>query len=229
MFAQGNSSRFTALFTACCRARCLVLFAFAQLLLASGCAVVPRRPPQIPAFVPGDEKLMSCPRIAGHYTDQGEAFTVKGKGVGKVSLSQLLFGADPACAGVDSITVREPGPDVIEMQLSKQGHSVATRRFSKYAWHWNWDSSKLGRPYYGVKGFMDILTKDEHGGAAPLGGYAAGKECLLRKAVDGSLVVLQREEAMGLVVIVPFYSRKDLWCRFPPLEDGGQPQPGLVK
>ena len=174
---------------------------------------------------------MSCPRIAGRYADKGEAFTVKGQSVGQVSLSQLLLGADPAFAGADTVTVVEPESDVIEIQVFKQGQSVTARRFSQYAWRkaWNWHSSKYGQPYYCAKGFLEIDREGEHGGASGLGGYAAGKDCLLRKAVDGSLIVLQREETMGIVLIVPFYARRDIWCRFPPIDDGCQPQPSVGK
>ena len=229
MFAQSNTSRFTRVFTPCSRAFCLGLFALALILLVCGCALTPKRPSQIPDFAPGDEKMMSVPRIAGRYADKGEAFTVKGKSAGQVSLSRLLFGDDPACAGADAVTVLEPEPDVIKIQVFREGQSVAMHRFSKYAWHWNWDSSKLGQPYYGVKGFLEIAISESHGGAPGIGMYAAGTDCLLRKAVDGTLIVLQRESSFGIIVFVPFAGRQDMWCRFSPIEDGGQPQPSPAK
>jgi hypothetical protein len=228
MFAQSNNSRFTA----CRLAFCLWLFAQAQILLVCGCAAIPKPPSQIPAFAPGDEKYMSVPRIAGRYADKGEAFTDKGKNVGQASLSRLLFGDHSACAGADTVTVVEPEPDVIEIEVFKQWQSVEKHRFSKYTWNRatggrgifaDWDSSKLGQPYYGVKGFLDISISESHGGASGIGMYAAGTDCLLRKAVDGSLIVLQKESGFAIIVIVPVGGSHCIWHRFPTIADGGQP------
>jgi hypothetical protein len=232
MFAQSNNSRFTAHFTACRRAFCLWLFVQAQIFLVCGCAVIPKPPSQIPAFAPGDEKSMSVPRISGRYADKGEAFTDKGKSVGQVSLSRLLFGDHSAFAGADTVTVVEPEPDMIKIEVFEQGQSVEKHRFSKYTWDRatggrgifaNWDSSKLGQPYYGEKGFLDIGISESTGGAAGIGLWVAGTECLLRKAIDGSLIVLQRESSFAIFVIVPVWGSHCTWYRFPPIEDGGQP------
>jgi hypothetical protein len=189
------------------------------------------RPSQIPAFAPGDEQLMSCPRIVGHYADKGEAFTVKGGSVRQVSLSQLLFGDDPANASADDVTVLEPEPDVIDIQIIKEGQPFTVRRFSKYTWGkgWNWDHRVYGKPYYCVNGFLQVDSGAHHHGAQGIGMFVEGKSYLLRKAVDQSLIVLQREGAFGIVVIVPFAARQDIWFRFPPIEDGVQQQPTLVE
>lgn len=220
------NGRLSTLSSLCFRVLCLFLLALAQILFVCGCAVTTgmERPSQIPAFAPGEEKLMSCPRITGRYADKGEAFTVKGQSVGQVSLFQLLFGNDPACAAADAVTVLEPELDVIDIHFFKEGQPLATRRFSKYTWEkgWNWDHRVLGQPYYCVNGFLEIDRGAEHHGAQGLGMFVAGKSCLLRKAVDGSLIVLQRESALGIVVIVPFAARQDIWCRFPPIEAGAQ-------
>jgi hypothetical protein len=91
MFAQSNDSGFAKLFMPRCLALCLGLFALVQILLVCGCAIIPMHPAQIPAFVPGDEKLGSVPKIAGHYANKGEAFTVEGESLGQVLLSRLLY------------------------------------------------------------------------------------------------------------------------------------------
>jgi hypothetical protein len=257
MFTQTNNPKFTAPFSPRRRAFYSVLFALAQILLVCGCAVIPKHPEQIPAFAPGDGKFGSAPKIAGHYANKGEAFTVKGESLGQVLLSRLLFIDQPASpaqasygrtadkvkallgdnstSAADSVTVLEPEPDMVELQFFKQGQSVATRRFSKYTWNratggWgifaNWDSSTLGQPYYEVKGFMDIGISESHGGVPGVGMYVSGMDCLLKKGVDGSLIVLQRESGFGAFVIVPVWNRRDMWGRFPPIEDSGQSQPG---
>jgi hypothetical protein len=205
-----------------------------QILLVCGCAVTPKRPSQIPAFAAGDEKLMPSHRIVGRYADKGEAFTDKGKSLEQASLSQLLFGSDPVYAEADTVNVVEPESDVIDFQFSQKGQSVTTRRISKYTWSKatggrgifaNWDSSKYGQPYYVVKGFIDIAISESHGGASGVGMYVAGTDCLLRKGIDGSLIVLQKESGFAVVVIVPVGGSHCTWYRFPPIADGDQPQP----
>ncbi len=224
------------------------------IFLVCGCAAISRHPAQIPAFVSGNEQYGVAPKISGSYTNKGEAFTVEGKSLGTVLLSRLLlvdvprasswqggvsnkvsalYGDDPARPAADSVTVLEPEPDVFEMQFSSHGQSVATRRFSKYTSQWTWDSAKLGQPYNAVEGFVNITTREEHGGASGYSGgggmYQEGEECFLRKAVDGSLIVLHRAQGFGLLLIVPFGGREDFWCRFPALEAGSQTQPSPAK
>ena len=111
MFTQNNTSRLTALFTPCCCVLYIVLLALSQILFVCGCSAISKRPFQIPASAPGDEKLMSRPVIAGRYTDKGEAFTVNEQSVGQVSISQLLFGD----AAADTVTVLEPELDMIKI------------------------------------------------------------------------------------------------------------------
>lgn len=143
-----------------------------------------------------------------------------------------LYGVNPAYAAADSVVVVKKEADMIETQFFKQGQAVTGRRFSKYSWNratskgWgifaNWDQSKYGEPYFVVKGFLDITTQEEHAGAAGIGFYQKGNECFLRKAVDGSLIVLHRAQLFGAVEIVPFWSNDYIWCRFPPIEESGQ-------
>ena len=223
MFVQTNNSRFIQLFRACCRTFCLTLLAVVQIAFVSGCAVTPKYPPQLAAFASGEEKLTSCPRIVGCYADKGEALTVEGQSAGEVSLSQLLCGDYPACAAADTVTVLEPEPDVIEIQFSKQGQSFTALRFSKYTWvkAWNCDSRVLGRPYYCSKGFMIIERgSEQHMDPILASGYVVGKDCILRKAVDGSLIVLQKESSMGIFLLFPVpLPSSHTWCRFPPIGD----------
>ncbi len=227
-------------------------FATLFMLHICGCAVVPKQPGQISALVPVDKNVGATPKISGSYANVGDAFTVKGENLGRVLLSRLLliepppatcwcvgisnktrvlYGINPSYTGANSVMVAEP--DVIEMQFFREGQSVAMRRYSKYTWSRatgghgifaNWDSNKYGQPYYPVKGFLDIGTREEHGGAAGIGGYAEGEDCLLRKAVDGCLIVLHREQHFGIFVMVPFGGTEDIWCRFPPIEDRNQAQ-----
>jgi len=150
-----------------------------------------------------------------------------------------LYGANSAYADADSVIVLKKEPDMIEMQFFKQGHAVAGRRVSKYTWNratskgWgifaNWDQNKYGEPYFVVKGYLDITTQEEHAGAAGIGFYQKANECLLRKAADGSLLVLHRAQLFGAVGIAPFWSNDYIWCRFPPIEQSGQPRlnPGI--
>jgi hypothetical protein len=223
----------------------MALLVAAQLVLSCGCAVVPSRPAQVPALVSAREKLGETPSISGTYTNEGEAFTVNGKTLGSVLLSRLLYvdkrdantyaggfsnkvaalyGPNAVHLTADCVTVIEPRPDCMEIQFFHRGESVAVRRFSKYAWHWSWDTKKLGQPYYAVKGFLDINTQEEHGGASGIGGFHEAEDCLFRKAVDGSLIVLHRQQFFGIFVIVPFWGTESMWCRFAAIETNSQDQ-----
>jgi len=170
----------------------------------------------------------------GRYSDSGQAFTNQGISAGQMSLSKLLFGSDQACVEADSVNVVEPEPEVIDFQFCKDGQPVATRRVSKYTWKRatgghgvfeNWDSSKYGQPYYSVKGFLDIPIKESHDGP----GIYFGTDYLLRKAIDGSLIVVQKDSGFGVVVAVPVWGSHCTWYRFPPIADGDKLQHNFVK
>jgi hypothetical protein len=197
------------------------------LIFIWGCAVPLKQPVQIPALVPGEKKFGATPNIAGSYANEGEAFTVNGKDLGPVLLSRLLMVDNSA----DSVTVLQSEPEVIDMQFNKQGQSIAMRRFSLYTWKRatgktgifaDWDSNRYGVPYYAVKGFVDIVINQSSKGFPPIGFSVAGEECLLRKAVDGSLIVIHREESGGMVLIVPYGVSGDTWCHFSPIEKSDQ-------
>ena len=207
---RARNSRFTALFTAGRHTSWRVML-LVPILLVCGCSITPKRPSQIPAFASGDEQLMSCPRIVGRYANTGEAYTVNGERMGQVSLSCLLFGADPDCVGAAAVTVEEPEADVIEFQVFNRGQVAAMRLFGKITWWGKWDSRRCSQPYKCAKGFLLIERGSEHNDLLELGVYAAGKDCLLRKGVDGSLIVLQKAD-------LPFSASGDLWYRFPPIE-----------
>ena len=228
MHAQSGNSRLTACFRLGGRALCLILL-FMRFLFVCGCAVAPKPPSQIPAFAAGDENLMSCPKIVGRYADKGEAFTDNGRSLGRVFLSRLLFGSNPVSTEADTVNVVEAQPDVIDFQFSKKGRLVATRRISQYTWSRatggrgifaNWSHSNYGQPYHAVKGFIDIGTSESHGGASGVGMYVAGTDCLLRKGIDGSLLVLKKESGFAVAVIVPVGGSNFTWYRFPPIAGG---------
>lgn len=203
-----------------------------------GCAITPKRPPPIPAFAAADEKFGASPEIKGWYSDSGQAITNQELSVGQVSLSKLLFGSGLAGVEADAVNVLEPEPEVIDFQFFKDGQPLATRRLSKYTWKRatgghgvfaNWDSSKYGQPYYSVKGFLDLPIKESHGGAAGVGMYVSGTDCLLRKGVDGSLIVIQKDSGFGVILAIPVRGSHCTWFRFPPMADGEKAPPPSVK
>lgn len=179
---------------------------------------MPERPAVMPAFAGGDEQPATPFGIAGEYVDEGEAFGADGTPLGPVSLSKLLLGEDPALAGTDAVAVLSPAPDIMELRPLRAGQPLTTRRFSEYTWSKAraWDANEFGQPYYPANGFLSIDRGVEHAGAAGIGMYAAGGSCLLRKGIDGSLIVLRQDVAFGVVVVVPFAKRQDVWARFAP-------------
>ena len=206
-----------------------LIFSFLPLFLICGCAVTPQRSLQLPAFATGDENFLPCSKIMGRYANQGEAFTEKGERLGPGFLSQLLFDSNFTGATAEAVNVVESEPDVIDFQFSMKGHSIVTHRLSKYTWRRatggqgifaNWDGRKYGQPYFCVKGFLAVGISESQGSIFGAGMYAAGTDCLLRKGVDGSLIVLQKVSHFAVIAIVPVGGSQYTWYHFPPMVEG---------
>jgi hypothetical protein len=194
----------------------------AELQFIIGCAVIPDFPQELPRLVAGDEKFTSaCPDLAGRYRDKGEAFSPEGNRAGEVSLSQILHGDDAAFAEAESV-VAVADRDSIEIRSLKNGAPFALWRTTyltreKYL-------SEGGRAsldsYICTRGFVQI-TRENHLQGEPLGAGVGSDLVFLRKAVDGSMIVLHRADAGALILwIVPVPLRRPikLWYRFPPAD-----------
>ena len=207
---------------------CRTRFALGLLsLLVSGCSIIPNYPSQLPPLVVCETKRGACPEIAGYYLDKGEAFTIKGKSKGAVSLSQLLHGDDSALTNADCVRVMGPQQDVIEITSLRRGEPLATLRQPKFTTKAYLDKGgpALAQTYLCEKGFVRLRLEQSSGGCAA--GIAVSSDGLwARKAVDGSLIVLHTWGGGGIIAIVPFAYGKTRWCRFPPLEENAAPDTG---
>ena len=199
----------------CCRYGLATAWIILTLCL-SGCAVIPKYPSQLPGLTPSQNKLGVCPIITGRYADKGSAFSPNGKLLSQVSLSQLLYQYDRQRVDVlknaDVVVVIGPANGILELQSwqgEKQLATIKRREVYPYA-----DTST----YIANKGFVWLALHAEHGGSAGIGGYASDESLWLRKAVDGSLIVLHRNFGFGLLVFVPLWGSVNKWYQFPPAD-----------
>jgi len=210
------------------------LIAAAAVLTLCSCAVIPSRPEQIPAFAPAPDQAGVVLNLAGRYANRGEAYTPKGQSLGPVFLSRLLWmesiatnslpegsqilalsKADVTNIFADSIQVMVPETNMLELQFFQGNQRVATRVFTEYAWHWKSDNQALGEPYYRVKNFVDVVAAVRPSMGLPVADQESD-ECLFRKAEDGSLIVLYREQFFEVILVMPCFGNREIWCRFPP-------------
>ena len=192
----------------CCR-HGLPLACIILALCQVGCAVIPKYPSQLSALTPAQKKFGVCPVITGRYADKGSAFSPKGKPLGQVSLSQLLHKydrqRDDGLKNADVVVVIGPANGILELQSWHGGQQLATmQRRDVYPY------ADTGT-YLGNKGFVCLALHAEHGGAAGIGIYASEESLWLRKAVDGSLIVLHRDLGFGLLVFAPFWGCSNKW------------------
>lgn len=192
----------------CCRlglpGACLLLA-----LWQTGCANLPEYPSQLPALSPAQKKFGVCPVIAGRYADKGSAFSTKGEPLGKVSLSQLVHGnrsnPDTGLADADVVVVLGPEDRVLELQSWREGRQVDTMKWRgdfRYSNH---------NPYICQWGFVTLFPNFQSSGAG------SDESLRLRKAADGSLIVLHHKETVdSLPYMVPVPIVDNKWYQFPP-------------
>ena len=200
----------------------LLIPVLAQVLI--GCAFPPEYPAQLPPLSAGVENFNKCPSIDGTFSDMGEAFTPKGEPKGKVSLSQFLHNNDPCYALAEIVVVENrkltsPSASgeqsIIEIKSFKNG-----RPFAK----WRTD---MGYYVSCKKGFFSIARSES---TSVISGYPGGigmwsdvDSVWLSRALDGSLIVLSTQGCSGFMLFFPYYSKQNLWYRFPPVENDSPP------
>lgn len=181
-----------------------------------GCSVIPTYPAAFPELMPTDTRVGVSPDIAGRYADKGQGFSPEGKALGEASLTALLQARDPdgmQLAKADLVVVTGPSNGELRLQSFLGDKLLATlqRPESDLA------AGGSARPgtYVGNRGFVVLPVESTSSGAAGIGGGISQEDIWLRKAQDGSLIVLHRHMGAGVVVIVPVWARNDAWYRFP--------------
>jgi hypothetical protein len=188
----------------------------AALVCVAGCSVIPEYPPNLPELTQADTTVGACPDIAGRFADAGQGFSPEGKARGEASLTQLLQARDPEGRTPplpDLVVVTGPAKGILELQFFQGDQLLATlRRLESPAAA---VGSVYPATYAGNRGFVLLGLESSLTGAAGIGGFVSDESLWLRKAVDGSLIVLHRTMGAGVVVIVPVWGRTNVWYRFP--------------
>jgi hypothetical protein len=186
------------------------------LLCLAGCAVLPDYPVALPELAPADTRAGVSPDISGRYADRGHGFSPEGEPVGEMSLTRLLGvrasdGSVPADA--ELVVITGPAHGRLELQAFHGDRLLAGLR------HAESDAASVGSTYPGTyagnRGFVLLPVETAHGGAPGVGGYGTDQSLWLRKATDGSLVVLHRTVGAGVIVLLPVWRSSGTWYRFP--------------
>ena len=189
------------------------------LALASACSITPP-PASFPAFMPDHDRLTDCAELGGHYMDAGEAFAAGGASLGAVSLASL-FGILHQGASADSVDVSQMDSDVLIVTRVSGQERSPTKRYTRYTWSrgWGWNDKDWGQPFYCANGFLDIEIAARRESAPPAAAFTESIELRMRRGAEGSLLVLCRGQAVGLLLGLPFEAHRDVWLRFPPRTD----------
>jgi hypothetical protein len=179
------------------------------MLALAACSVIPRYPNELPALQAVDERLGRAPDIRGHYADRGEGFTPSSRAAGPASLTAMLNGGSEE-PRADSVAVTLGNNGTLELRSLHGTDPVAVVRRSAGS------PGDGGRPsnYIGVRGFVVLALEAQHSGAAGVGAAFGDESLWLRKASDGSLIVLHRVLFGGMIAVLPFGGRIDTWYRF---------------
>ena len=199
------------------RAGCKATVA-AGLALLTACAVIPAYPPGLPSLVPADTTLEACPVIAGRYADVGDATAEDGRSQGSVSLTRLLHPELTSSETPDTVVVGGPEHDLVEIESLKGHVRVAVWRqpkITKEAYLAKGDRV-VAETYLCQEGFVRLGRTYDVGAAPPVFFGFMNDFLWLRKASDGSLIVLRTSADVLLVGPVPAGKIDKVWYRFPP-------------
>ena len=168
-------------------------------------------PDQFPKLNETQTERDICPQITGSYVDSGSSFTEDGKPYGEASLTRLLHG-EARTEGADSVTIRGPINEMIETESIKDRTPVASLKIAKRTAE---SYSKKVINYSCDEGYVWLFKEETFGAMYPIA-VLSSEYLWLRKAVDGSLIVLQTEHIGGIVIIFPWGSGKVVWHKFSP-------------
>jgi hypothetical protein len=188
----------------------------ALLLCLASCATLPDYPAALPELAPADTRAGVSPDISGRYADRGQGFSPDGQPLGETSLTRLLGiraadGSVPESA--DVVVITGPTNGMLELQALQGDELLATALRPES------DAASVGSVYPGTyagsQGFVLLAAETAHGGAPGVGGYMSDESLLLRRAIDGSLIVLRRKLGAGVIAVIPVWRRSETWYRFP--------------
>lgn len=188
---------------------------FLLLLLLAGCSPIPPRPEGLPPLAAPGVPIERCTEIAGHYRDAGRAISGSGASLGSASLTRILH-LNKSSVAADVVVLRGPRNDVLEVESFRGNASVALLRKQLIK-----EVHEKYRPlgFACTDGFVPFHIEMHSGSLAPVpaGGFAS-HEIWLRRAADGSLVVVDIRSGGGVVGVVPWGRSENTWYSFPPAE-----------
>jgi hypothetical protein len=184
------------------------------LLLLAGCSPIPPHPEGLPPLAAPGVPVERCTEIAGHYRDTGSAISGSGASLGSASLTRILH-LNKSSVAADVVVLRGPHDDVLEVESFRGNASVALLKK-----HLIKEIHERYRPlgFACTDGFVPFHIEMHSGSLAPAPvAWFAGHELWLRRADDGSLVVVDIRSGGGASVI-PWGSSDNTWYSFPPAE-----------
>ena len=184
----------------------------------SACYVIPGYPASLPALTPAEARFGVAPDIAGRYRDRGLALSPEGEELGSAFLRDLLRGeARPDAAppeGPERVVEVGVVDGVLEFHFWQDGEEVEAVRRREVRVERGEGADK--QSYVGNKGFAVLPVGTTSAGDAGVGAVVIEEALWCRRAVDGSLIVLQRTVGVGLLVLAPVWGQNGVWYRFPP-------------
>ena len=216
-----NITAFRKMLLSCCLAHRCIALVTVSILLAS-CCMIPQYPEILPTLVQADTKLGICPPIAGTFFDSGTAIAPDGRHLGSVSLTRLLHPQSDKRDQADVFLVKGPKGDVVEIESFVGQKRLVTWRQSvitKEAYLAKGDAV-ISETYLCQDGFVRLglqysVGVDGGPGLFLLG--AKGQFLWLRKATDGSLIVLHTNyDNLVVNFVLPIGKIDKIWYHFMP-------------
>ena len=184
-------------------------------LLLAGCSPIPLPPEGLPLLAAPGVPVERCTGIAGHYRDAGSAISGSGASLGPASLTRILH-LNKSSAAADMVVLRGPNNDVLEVESFRGNTSVALLKKQLIK-----EIHEKYRPlgFACTDGFVPFHIEMHSGSLAPVPvAWFAGHELWLRRAADGSLVVVDIHSGGGMASLIPWGSRENTWYSFPSAE-----------
>jgi len=191
------------------------------------CSIIPTYPAGLPALTQTDTNLELCPPIAGVYMDTGNAITPDGRLLGTVSLTRLLHPLTPESdsSKADTFIVQEGVErDLVEVESFKGQERLATwqqPKLTKEAYLSKGDRVSADH-YLCLNGYVRLVRDDEAGGGGTIGLVILTFKSdflWLRKAVDGSLIVLHTfSDYVVINFVLPVGHGDKIWYQFQPAQ-----------
>ena len=195
------------------------------LLSGPGCTLFfPGYPAQLPRLAPSVGGDTDQPVVAGRYCDEGWKLDGEARKPGDIRLSQMLDRrwTRDAEGTIDNVTVSGPADDEIQLQVRQGDAVVGAGQVLKRSRFW----APNVRTYSCREGFMQMFLASVDMDLYLVFSFHERIHLLMRRAVDGSLIVLIRNTGERFVVAVPWLKNENNWYVFPPYPAASPPVPG---